>query len=140
MKVSASSGVHAALVVGLCLWAATKFLPLAAYAGGQGLSGNIGRAVTDQRSVNQASRVSLPVVRPTLDCRNVSEDQRIRQLEDVGVASVGLSSLDMIHEQPAARLDQGGRQGDGDGLSLSELRVPGNSAELSRVGCPLPQK
>ena len=140
MKVSASSGVHAALVVGLCLWAATKFLPLAAYAGGQGLSGNIGRAVTDQRSVNQASRVSLPVVRPTLDCRNAGEAESIPQSHDVGVASVGLSSLDMIHEQPAARLDQGGRQGDGDGLSLSELRVPGNSAELSLVGCPLPQK
>jgi hypothetical protein len=138
MKVSATSGVQAALVAGLCLWAATKCIPLAAYAGGQGLSGNIGRAATDQRSVNQASRVSLPVVRPTLDCRNAGEAESIPQSHDVGVASVGLSSLDMIHEEPAAQLDHGSRQGAGDGPRLSGIQ--GNSAELSLIGCPPPQK
>ena len=43
-------------------------IPWPAYGGGQGVSGHIGRAVADQRRVNEGSRVSSPVVRPKLVC------------------------------------------------------------------------
>ena len=74
MKVGVSPIAPGACVPALCLCMVMASIPWAAYAGGQGVSGHIGRAVADQRRVNQGSRVSSPVVRPKLSC-DVQVDQ-----------------------------------------------------------------
>ena len=132
MKVRFTSGIRPTLVVSLCLCAG-ECIPLAVYAGGPGLSGNIGRAVTDQRSIDQGARVSLPVVRATPDC---SGDQQIRRSDYIGKGRVGFGTLDIKGEHTLLQLDQEGREGDGDGLSRSGVRAQEGRAESGHAGCP----
>ena len=74
MKVGVSQIARGACASALCLWMLMESIPWPAYGGGQGVSGHIGRAVADQRRVNEGSRVSSPVVRPKLVC-DIQVDQ-----------------------------------------------------------------
>ena len=135
MKAGATAIAWASLVAGLCLLMAQEYVLLPAHAGGQGVTGHIGRAVSDQRSINQGSRVSLPVVRQALDCRDTGEG-RILQGQQLEEASIGVSSLDKTRERYPAQLGQTGHRGNSDALGVASLRGPDHDAEPSRTACP----
>ena len=56
-----------ACAAAVCFWMAMEFIPSPADARGPRIFRPIIRSVADQRRINQASRVSLPVIRPKLN-------------------------------------------------------------------------
>lgn len=85
-------------------------------------------------------RVSFPVVRPKLDCRDANDNERIRQLDYSGAGSVEISDFDLTREQSLVLLDQvSGRIDPGD-LNVATFRGPLSGTEPNQAACLQRQK